>query len=76
VVQPVLADIAEERVMFGTLNNEAWYGDDARYPVRCGTFSVTMENGDIITQDVSNLPCVMVFLPKDRAYTFWYLFYF
>jgi hypothetical protein len=73
VVSPVVEEIAGERVMFGTLNNDVWYGDDARYPVHCGTFSVTMENGDRIVQDVSNLPCVMVFLPEDGECADWSL---
>ncbi|MDR1157924.1 MAG: hypothetical protein LBK75_06405 [Oscillospiraceae bacterium] len=72
VVQPAVEEIAGEHVIFGTLSNDVWYGDD-RYPAHCGTFSVTMENGDIITQDVSNLSCVMAFLPKNEEYTYWSL---
>ena len=73
-VSPTVRDIEGMNVMFSLLHNDALFGGDntERRHVNGATFSVTMANGDVITQDVSELPCIMVFLPSEE-YTYWSL---
>jgi len=70
VAYPCFVEIAGERIMASYLASEHWNGGTEpgdRFPVHCGTFSVTMESGKVIEQDVSNLCCIMEFLPEGEV---------
>ena len=72
--RPTLEYIAGEYVMFSLLKKDAVFGGDyqVRLPVYSALFSVTMGDGTVIRQDVSELPCIMVFLPEGD-YVYWAL---
>jgi len=72
VIHPTVTEVADESVIFGIILNDHWYGDSERHPVKSGTFTVIMENGDEITQDVANMPSFLVFL-QDSEYQYWSL---
>jgi len=72
VIHPTVTEVAGESLIFGIILNDHWYGDSERYPVKSGTFTVVMENGVEITQDVANMPGFLVFL-QNSDYLYWSL---
>ena len=73
-VRPTVAELAGNYVMFSLLHNDAWFGGDDinRRFVHSAAFSVTIGSGAVLTQNVTELPCILLFLPE-KEYTFWSL---
>lgn len=57
-------ELAGKRIMFSELHNDMWCGGEERAAIHPKHFIVSMESGEEIIQDVSSLPCVMIFLPE------------
>jgi len=71
-VLPTVAKVSRRYVLFGLLLNEQLSADGERHQVHSGTFSVTMDDGSVISEDVTKLPGILLFLPNSE-FTHWEL---
>jgi len=71
-VNPIIAEHAGDYIMVSALGTQQLYGDGPAVAVQCESFNVEMKDGAVITKDVKDQSCLLLFLPDDEVF-YWSL---